>query len=95
MESDKAVKFDLQPAEGIRWLRNLDEVIIINGDLSKRWVLQEIEADVWEWLWQEFSQQSIIKMIALMNSSTKIQSLQLLNELSTKWEKQGLIRRTN
>lgn len=95
MKSDKVAKYEYQPVAGIRWLRNLDDVIIIKGDLSKRWVLQEIEADVWEWLWQEFSLQSIIQMVTLMNSLTETQSLQFLNEISANWEKQGLIRRNN
>lgn len=94
MKNNNAAKSDLLTAEGIRWLRSDNEVIIINNDLSKRWTLQDIEADVWEWLWQDFSQQSMIKMIALMNHSTEIQAMQLLNELSARWEDQGCIHRT-
>ena len=93
MRTENITAFYFQPAAGIRWLRNSSDIIIINDDLLKRWVLQDIEADMWDWLWQEFNQQSIIKMIALMNHSTEIQALQQFNKISAKWEEQGLIER--
>lgn len=94
MTTENITRFNIQIATGIRWLRNSGEMIIINDDLSKSWVLQDIEADVWEWVCQEFNQQSIIKMIALINQSTEVQALQLFNEISTNWEEQGFIKRT-
>ncbi len=94
MKSKNTTGFNIQPAVGIRWLRNSGEIVIINDDLSKRWVLQDIEVDVWEWLCQEFNHESIIKMIALINHSTEVQALQLFNEISAIWEEQGFIKRT-
>lgn len=94
MKTENITRFNIQTAAGIRWLRNSDEIIIINDDMAKRRVLQDIEADVWEWLCQEFNQQCIIKMITLMNYSTEIQALQLFNKISANWEEQGFIKRT-
>ena len=56
MRTENITAFYFQPAAGIRWLRNSSDIIIINDDLLKRWVLQDIEADMWDWLCQEFNQ---------------------------------------
>jgi hypothetical protein len=80
-----------KPSAGLHWLRNSNEIIILSADLSQRWLLKEVEADIWDWLVQGFAHSRMIEMLSSLCSIDPAQSSLIIKNCILKLKDKDLL----
>ncbi len=76
---------------GFRWVRNHDQVLILNSLLDKKWILSGMEADIWDWLVQDIPFFKMVTMMTLLCGIDEDHALAMISRIMTKWKNANMV----
>ena len=77
--------------EGIRWVHDIQQVIIVDENRGLTFTLQGIDAAVWSWLSLNLSYEKLIRFIAMSLAQPLANAEQTLRTMLGTWHDQGLL----
>lgn len=80
----------LRPAQ-IEYVRDLEWVILVSPENHKKWILQGMEAAIWNWLTLDDGYTRLVNKIAAACSVSKEEASGLLQTTLTQWVEAGLL----
>lgn len=91
MQNNEKLIHAVQPVSGLRWLRIAEGIIILNANLTKKWMIKGIEANLWEWVSQGFSYKKMVEMVSKLLNLNKAKSEKYIKQKIFKLEQKGLL----
>jgi hypothetical protein len=90
MTADQGCIYVCAPA--VRWVKDLHETLLVDDQSQQSWVLQGIDAAIWDLLALDYGPERIADFLAvLLTTSTNEASKRVLATIQ-RWEQAGILR---
>ena len=86
----RPASLSLHPAQ-VEYVRDLDQVILVSPENHQKWILQGIDAAVWNWLTLGYGYMRVVNMITTACSVSNEEASCLLQTILAKWVDAGLL----
>ena len=77
--------------KGFHWVRNHDQVLILNSLLDERWILSGVEADIWDWLLQDIPFIKMVAMLTLLCGIDENHAHAIISRIMAKWKNANMV----
>jgi hypothetical protein len=82
----------LQCPQGLHWVKDADQVIVVDEERNIPIVLTGIEVPIWEWLTLEYPYSKLLKLTTLLlETKTEEAAAEKLSTIMHNWQTLGLL----
>lgn len=73
------------------WVRDEGHVIVVDAQNARSWLLDGIEAAIWDWVTMGYSYPRIVNLASLILKGSQAQAETQLEETLHRWHRAGLV----
>ncbi len=73
------------------WVKDREQIIIVDSKEQRAWILQGAEGAVWDWGMLGYGYERLIQMLALLWGIDKAKAARNLQQILSVWQARGFI----